>query len=37
MIETLKLYYQDLRSGDFTTHYGEIIRLDQKSIRIEHY
>ena len=37
IIETLKLYYQDRRSGDFSTHYGEIIKLDQKTIRIEHY
>jgi ADP-ribose pyrophosphatase YjhB (NUDIX family) len=37
IIETLKLYYEDRRSGGFTTHYGEIIKLDQKTIRIEHY
>jgi hypothetical protein len=37
IIETLKLYYEDRRSGGFTTHYGEIIKLDQKKIRIEHY
>jgi ADP-ribose pyrophosphatase YjhB (NUDIX family) len=35
--ETLKLYYQDRNAGDYSTHYGEIIRLDQKTIRVEHY
>ena len=37
IIETLKLYYQDRQAGAFSTHYGEIIKLDRKSIRVEHY
>ena len=37
VIETLKLYYQDRKSGSYSTHYGEIIRLDKKTIRVEHY
>ena len=37
IMETLKLYYRDRRSGDFSTHYGEIIKLDPKTIRVEHY
>ena len=37
IIETLKLYYEDRQAGRFSTHYGEIIRLDQRSIRVEHY
>jgi ADP-ribose pyrophosphatase YjhB (NUDIX family) len=35
--ETLRLYYEDRKSGDYTTHYGEIIRQDLKTIRVEHY
>jgi ADP-ribose pyrophosphatase YjhB (NUDIX family) len=37
IIETLKLYYEDRKSGNYSTHYGEIIRLDKKTIRVEHY
>ncbi len=37
IIETLKLYYEDRKSGSYSTHYGEIIRLDQKTIQFEHY
>ena len=37
IIETLKLYYEDMRSGGFSTHYGEIIKLDRKTVRVEHY
>ena len=37
IIETLKLYYQDRESGSYSTHYGEIIRLDKKTVRVEHY
>ncbi len=37
IIETLKLYYEDRQAGQFSTHYGEIIKLDQRSIRVEHY
>ena len=37
IIETLKLYYQDRKAGTFSTHYGEIIKLDRKTIRVEHY
>ncbi len=37
IIETLKLYYEDRRSGSFTAHYGEIIKQDQRTIRVEHY
>ncbi len=37
IIETLKLYYEDRKSGQYSTHYGEIKRLDQKTIQVEHY
>ena len=37
IIETLKLYYKDRKSGSYSTHYGEIIRLDQNTIQVEHY
>ena len=37
ILETLRLYYKDRKSGDYSTHYGEIIRLDQRTIRVEHY
>ena len=37
IMETLKLYYEDRKSGNFPTHYGEITRLDPKTIRVEHY
>ena len=35
--ETLRLYYEDRKSGNYLTHYGEIIRLDPATIRVEHY
>jgi len=37
IIETLKLYYEDRKSGSYSTHYGEIIRLDQNTIQVEHF
>ena len=37
IVETLKLYYGDKQAGNFSTHYGEIIRLDKKTVRVEHY
>jgi ADP-ribose pyrophosphatase YjhB (NUDIX family) len=37
VMETLKLYFQDRKAGHYDTHYGEIIREDPKTIRIEHY
>ena len=37
IMETLRLYYEDRKSEDFSTHYGEIIRLDRETIRVEHY
>ncbi|UCB55593.1 MAG: NUDIX hydrolase [Thiotrichales bacterium] len=37
IVETLKLYYRDKQTGNFSTHYGEIIRLDKKTVRVEHY
>lgn len=37
VIETLKLYYEDRKSGSFSTHYGEIIKMDRTTIRVEHY
>ncbi len=37
IIETLKLYYRDRQSGSFSTHYGEILRLDRQTVRVEHY
>ena len=37
IIETLKLYYRDRQSGSFSTQYGEILRLDRQTVRVEHY
>ena len=37
VMETLKLYFEDRKSGRYTTHYGEIIRQNPKTIRVEHY
>ena len=37
IIETLRLYYEDRKSGEYSTHYGEIIKLEPGSIRVEHY
>jgi 8-oxo-dGTP pyrophosphatase MutT (NUDIX family) len=37
IMETLRLYYEDRKSEGFSTHYGEIIRQDPKTIRVEHY
>lgn len=37
IMETLKLYYKDRNSGKYSTHYGEIIKTDPKTIRVEHY
>lgn len=37
VVETLKLYYQDLSNEGFTTHYGEIIKRDDQCFEIMHY
>lgn len=35
--ETLKLYYEDLERGEFSTHYGEIIRINPEKIEVRHF
>jgi len=35
--ETLKLYYQDVKQGQFKTHYGDIIKQDDGSFTINYY
>jgi len=35
--ETLKLYFEDRKTGVYNTHYGEIIKQDPKTIRVQHY
>ncbi len=37
VIETLKLYYSDLERGDYSTHYGEIIKSGNGDIEVTHY
>ena len=37
IIETLRLYYEDRKSGNFSTHYAEIIRQDPATIRVKRY
>lgn len=37
VLETLKLYFEDRKSGSYATHYGEIIRQNPKTIHVEHY
>ena len=34
--ETLKLYYQDKKQGEFKTHYGDIIKQDDESYIVEY-
>ncbi|HHO59255.1 MAG TPA: NUDIX hydrolase [Thiotrichales bacterium] len=35
--ENLKLYFQDRAAGRFTTHYGEIVKLDDESFEISYF
>ncbi|MEM7304848.1 MAG: NUDIX hydrolase [Pseudomonadota bacterium] len=35
--ETLKLYFEDRKQGEFTIHTGEIRRLEDKSLQITRY
>lgn len=35
--ETLKRYYQDKKQGEFKTHYGDIIKLDNQSYIVDYY
>lgn len=35
--ETLKLYFQDKKQGAFKTHYGDIIKQDDNSYRVNYF
>ena len=35
--ETLKLYYQDKKQGNFKTYYGDIIKQDDKSFKVNYF
>jgi ADP-ribose pyrophosphatase YjhB (NUDIX family) len=35
--ETLKLYYQDVKQGQFCTHYGDIIKQDNGTYVVNYY
>ncbi len=35
--ENLKLYYQDKATGIFTTHYGELLKLDNERFEVNHF
>ena len=35
--ETLKLYYQDKKQGEFKTHYGDIIKQDDKTFKVNYF
>lgn len=35
--ETLKLYYQDKKQGNFKTHYGDIIKQDDKTFKVNYF
>lgn len=37
VIESLKLYYEDVKQGSFTTHYGDIIKQPDMSLKINRY
>ena len=37
VIETLKLYYRDMESGNYSMHYGEIIKSENGVIEVTHY
>ena len=37
VVETLKLFFQDRKNGNFTTHYGDIIKQNDMSLKIVHY
>jgi ADP-ribose pyrophosphatase YjhB (NUDIX family) len=35
--ETLRLYYQDKKSGEFKTHYGDIIKQQDNTFIVNYY
>ena len=35
--ETLKLYYQDRKQGQFKTHYGDIFKQDNNTYLVKYY
>ena len=35
MIETLKLYYEDKSKGEFTTHHGEIRKIENEQLIVK--
>jgi len=35
--ETLKRYYQDVRSGEFKTHYGDIIKTGENNFTVNYF
>ena len=35
--ESLKLYFQDKKSGKINTHYGDIVKQDDESIIVVNY
>ncbi len=35
--ENLKLYYQDKATGTFTTHYGELLKLDNERFEVNYF
>lgn len=37
VIESLKLYYEDIDNGAFRTHYGDIVKHEDASLQITHY
>ena len=37
VIESLRLYYEDIKNGGFRVHYGDIIKHDDSSLEITRY
>jgi len=37
VVENLKLYYRDKAAGDFATHYGEILKIDDNKYEVTYY
>jgi hypothetical protein len=35
--ETLRLYYEDKKSGSFKTHYGDIIKQSDNSFTVKYF
>ena len=37
MVESLKLYFEDVKQGDFRIHYGDIFKQEDHNLKIDRY